>query len=900
MKTIKTWLATIAVLLCSISASAHDFVVNGIYYNILSAEDKTVEVTYANSFGSAVYTGSVIIPNSVTYNGVTFSVTSIASSAFRDCSSLTNVIIPNSVTTIEGAAFWGCTKLTSITIPNSVTSMENAVLGNCSSLTSVSIPNSVTSIGDQFLDGCVSLTSVSIPNSVTSIGDYAFCGCQNLTDITIPNSVTSIGSDAFSGTSWYENQPNGVVYVNDVLYKYKEDYDAPNNTIVEIREGTINISPKAFLNCTKLTGISIPNSVTSIGESAFRGCTGLTNIYIPNSVTSIGESAFEACLNLSDVSIANSVTSIESRAFYDCWALTSISIPNSVTSIGNDAFSETPWYENQPNGVVYVNDVLYKYKEDYDAPNNTIVEIREGTISISPEAFYNCNGLTSISIPNTVTSIGDRAFSYCDNLTDITLPNSVTSIGKSAFFGCSALTSIYIPNSVTSIESEAFHDCIALTSISIPNSVTSIGNSAFTYCLNLTDITIPNSVISIGEYAFSNCKNLKDITIPNSVTSIEGHVFDHCLNLTSINIPNTVTSIGNSAFTYCSNLTDITLPNSITSIGNSAFFGCSALTSISIPESVIKIGTIPFGACNNLSNITSLSLTPPIAIGHICDPSSAAYNSKTLFIPSGAKSAYSTALYWRNFTNIEELKASCDLVDGEEYNMPSDKSVNTLTYTRTLPNLQWNALFVPFEIPVSDLADDYDVAYINDIHSYDKDLNGEIDQMEMEVIYIKEGTLHANHPYLIRAKGDDAKAMSIVVTDATLYSSAKADRTSITCSSAYTDFEVIGTYEKMTAQELDGCYAINTSGVWSPIASGASLNPFRLYMTITSRNGSPVKVSQSAMSRINIRVQSEDTETGIGEIVNEDAKAEIYDMTGRRLQNAHKGIYIINGKKVIK
>ena len=255
---------------------------------------------------------------------------------------------------------------------------------------------------------------------------------------------------------------------------------------------------------------------------------------------------------------------------------------------------------------------------------------------------------------------------------------------------------------------------------------------------------------------------------------------------------------------------------------------------------------------------------------------------------------------WSSFGNFVALPQEITLEDGVEYESNIVEDVLQITYTRTLSNLQWNALFVPFEIPVSELTNDYDVAYINDIHSYDKDLNGEIDQMEMEVIYIKEGTLHANHPYLIRAKSNEAKEMNIVVTDATLYSSAKADRTSITCSSAYTDFEVIGTYEKMTAQELDGCYAINTSGAWSPIASGASLNPFRLYMTITSRNGSPVKVSQNAMYRINIRVQSEDTETGIGEIVDKDAKAEIYDMTGRRLQNAHRGIYIINGKKVIK
>ena len=226
--------------------------------------------------------------------------------------------------------------------------------------------------------------------------------------------------------------------------------------------------------------------------------------------------------------------------------------------------------------------------------------------------------------------------------------------------------------------------------------------------------------------------------------------------------------------------------------------------------------------------------------------------------------------------------------------------IDNITYTRTLPNLEWNSLFVPFEIPVSDLTDYYDVAYINDIHSYDKDFNGEIDQMEMEVIYIKEGTLHANHPYLIRAKNDEAKEMNIVVTDATLYRSAKSDRTSITCSSAYTNFEIIGTYEKMSAQELDGCYAINTSGAWSPIASGASLNPFRLYMTITNRDGSPVKVSESAMSRINIRVQGEDTETGITETENGKVKTESFDLSGRRVERMQKGIYIVNGKKVVR
>ena len=188
----KTLLA-IACLLCSITVFAEDFEVDGIYYYITSETEKTVEVTSR----SGGYTGSVVIPETVTYNGTTYSVTSINYEAFRECTGLTSVIIPNSVTWIGIGAFEGCTGLTSITIPNSVTSIGDYTFYGCTGLTSVTIPNSVTSIGERTFGYCEGLTEVTIPNSVTSIGAAAFIGCSGLTKVTIGNSVTSIGDLAF-------------------------------------------------------------------------------------------------------------------------------------------------------------------------------------------------------------------------------------------------------------------------------------------------------------------------------------------------------------------------------------------------------------------------------------------------------------------------------------------------------------------------------------------------------------------------------------------------------------------------------------------------------------------------------------------------------------------------------
>ena len=229
--------ALLALVLCNTPLFAEDFEVDGIYYDITSSTDKTVAVTYRGysyDFYFGEYSGAVTIPESVTYSGSTYSVTSIGGYAFSECFSLTSVVIPNSVTTIGECAFYRCSSLTSVEIPNSVTSIGAGAFSFCSSLTSVKIPNSVTSIRSSAFEYCSRLTSVVIPNSVTSIGVWAFAYCYGLTSVEIPNSVTSIGAEAFDdcnrlttatvGCSWITNplvEFGANVTVNATLHSYE-------------------------------------------------------------------------------------------------------------------------------------------------------------------------------------------------------------------------------------------------------------------------------------------------------------------------------------------------------------------------------------------------------------------------------------------------------------------------------------------------------------------------------------------------------------------------------------------------------------------------------------------------------------------------------------------------------
>ena len=255
-------------------------------------------------------------------------------------------------------------------------------------------------------------------------------------------------------------------------------------------------------------------------------------------------------------------------------------------------------YDFEIDGIYYdINGDEVTVTNRYSYPSANYSDVYTDHVIIPSSVTYNGDIFS-------VTSIGSKAFYWCNQLSDVTIPNSVRSIGSDSFSGCTGLTSIEIPNSVTFISDHAFDGCTGLISIEIPNSITFIGNYAFSGCTGLTSIEIPDSVTYIGIDAFSSCTGLTSIEIPNSITSILGDTFKDCTGLTSIEIPNSVTYIGSYAFSGCTGLTSIEIPNSVTYIGSYTFNGCTGLTSIEIPNSITSIGANAFKYCDNLKELT--------------------------------------------------------------------------------------------------------------------------------------------------------------------------------------------------------------------------------------------------------------------------------------------------------
>jgi hypothetical protein len=448
-------------------ASADVVEIGGIYYELVPKAKAAAVVKNPNG-----YTGSVVIPASVIYDGKEYSVTRIADAAFAGCNALTTVTIPEGVNTLEQHAFW------------------------YSSLTSITIPGSVKSIGDWAFYCCDCLTSATLSDGVASIGNYAFSNCGKLASVTIPNSVTSIGGSAFS--------------------------ECASLASVTIPDGVTDIFAYSFSGCSNITSITIPSGVTSIGGYAFHGCSGLTSITIPGSVATMDRNTFSRCSSLASVTFSGGELSIARDAFKDCDALAEVHVPDLESW-----FKIT--FENAYSSPLFTAQHLYVGSEEIKG-----LMIPDGVKSIGAFAFYCLTALDSVTIPSSVTSIGKSAFLGCTGLSSIAIPNSVTSIGESAFGNCSGLTTLALGNNVTSIGQLAFAGCSGLTSLTIPDGVTSLETSTFTGCSGLTTVTIPNGVKTIKDGAFRYCSGLTTLTIGSGVTSIGTWAFAFCPELMDV------------------------------------------------------------------------------------------------------------------------------------------------------------------------------------------------------------------------------------------------------------------------------------------------------------------------------------------------------------------------------
>lgn len=478
--------------------------------------------------------------------------TTVEDSAFDDCELLKTITLPGSVNKLGLNAFSNC-PITNIyydgkiedwcslpfTMEDSITmKLEKFYMLDSNNeyylVTNLEIPSTVTSIGDfQFLL-FKQLETVTIAEGVTSIGSYAFYGCNNLTSISIPNSITKIGDYAFTNcNSLQYTKYENANYIGSEANPYSVLVSVIDKTVDSfiINENTKIINSQAFMGCSNLKSIKIPNNVVGIGLYAFYGCASLESVEISNSVLNIGQYAFYNCSSLTSFDIPDNIKNIDYGVFAGCSSLTNIEIPNGVTTIGTSAFS-------------------------------------------------NCILLESVKIPESVTSIEDYAFSNCSSLNSITIPSKVSHLGESVFSNCEKLVNVYYDGTLEDwcnfvFENENSNPMTYATSFFIKNSSNEYEE--------VKELVISDDIIEIGAYQFVGFDNLVSVKLPDTIVSIGKGAFSNCTSLTNVEFGNAVKNIDESAFAGCSSLTEIKLPNSLENIGQYAFKDCNLLESITIP-----------------------------------------------------------------------------------------------------------------------------------------------------------------------------------------------------------------------------------------------------------------------------------------------------------------------------
>ena len=611
---------------CALSVWAYDFQSGDLYYNITSnSKPYTVEVTrYSISYSS--YSGDIVIPASVTYNGTTYAVTRIGDDAFNG-DYIKSITIPESVTSIGTWAF-ARSSITSIVIPNSVEVIELGAFQECRKLTSITLSDHLTSIGGKAFYGCYQLTSITIPKSIKEIGESAF--------------GIGLSKTYYTGTiaDWckiqFANSSSNPAYESHNLYINNE----------EVRDVVIpntidSISAYAFRNCLSITSVTIPSSITKFDPRTFRGCHSITSIVVQegntkydsrNNCNAIIETASNTLIAATPATIIpNTVTTITSSAFTRCSALKAITIPNSVTSIGRYAFSDCIFTKDK-----FVNNSSLSAEENNYWGAKIVDEEINGLLIRNDTAIACRPNITSVTIPNGLKGgITDNLFRECHSLTSMIWDVKHYSDSVSGPFYGTKINSITFGNNVEYIPANICDNMNSLKNVIISDNVTEIGDRAFRSCDALTSVTIPKSVSNIGKAAFAWCYELTSVVwYPESCKGWYNEEGAWPL------------------FNMCNKLSSIVFGDQVKEIPVGICYNLPALSSVVIPKNVTLIEQMAFYDCNSLANIYCYAETRPAIWTNAFNN----YNA-TLHVPCDLIEQYEAHSVWTEFTKIKCINA---------------------------------------------------------------------------------------------------------------------------------------------------------------------------------------------------------------------------------------------------